>query len=131
MTPSVSTSVDVLAVTATICRLVPSAMVWRDPDITCSVPACITVRWTEAGKRTATQTVTDCLVTCRSTGPARTWGRLFRRKASVVQAILLPAGRSGPPPGSGGVALLVWRIVSVEGPARVRHMEDIGNRRGN
>src|SRR5215469_1844119 len=87
MTPSVSAAADVLAVTATICRLVPSATVWREPDI-CWPLASITVRATEAGKRTATHTVTDRVVTCRSTGPARTWGRLFRRDASVVQVIL-------------------------------------------
>src|SRR3954469_19064912 len=88
MTPSVSTAADVLAVTATICKLVPSATVWREPDIICWPFACTTVRATEAGKRTAIHTVTDHGVTCRSTGPARTWGRLFRRDASVVQAIL-------------------------------------------
>src|SRR5206468_1330927 len=70
MTPSVSTAADVLAVTATICRLVPSATVWREPDIICWPLASITVRTTEAGKRTATHTVTDRVVTCRSTGPA-------------------------------------------------------------
>src|SRR5215510_13161599 len=88
MTPSVSLSADVLAVTATICRLVPSVTVWREPDIIGSPLASTTVRATEPGRRAATHTVTDRFVTCRSTGPARTWGRVLRREASVVQAIL-------------------------------------------
>jgi hypothetical protein len=79
-----------IAVTATMCKFLPTATLWRLPDAITLPPASSTVSVTLPPTRSANHTVTLLGVTLRSTGPASTWGLVASVALSDCQGTIEP-----------------------------------------